>query len=128
VDRLVFATASDLAAAIRQRDVSATEVLDAHLAQIARTTWRSSRSSRATRSGRLPPMLPAPVASCGHALLYHPVQPDGQPRRGAALARAAEGLPIGVQLVGRRWGDMALLAVATRLAAVIGPWQPPQGY
>jgi amidase len=41
------------------------------------------------------------------------------------LARSAEGLPIGVQLVGRRWGDMELLASAALLAGVIGPWQPP---
>ena len=36
MDNLVFATAQELAAAIRQRQVSAVELLDAHLAQIAR--------------------------------------------------------------------------------------------
>ena len=28
----------------------------------------------------------------------------------------------------RRWADMELLAVAARLAVVIGSWQPPQSY
>jgi amidase len=41
------------------------------------------------------------------------------------LARTQEGLPIGVQVVGRRWGDMALLAVAEQLTQVTGPFQRP---
>jgi amidase len=57
-----------------------------------------------------------------------PFSLTGSPVVVLPLARSAEGLPIGVQLVGRRWGDMELLAVAAQLAAVIGPWQPPQGY
>lgn len=44
------------------------------------------------------------------------------------LARSKEGLPIGVQVVGRRWGDMELLAVAEQLAKVTGPFQRPSGY
>jgi amidase len=44
------------------------------------------------------------------------------------VARSAEGLPIGVQVVGRRWQDMRLLALAQRVADVTGPFQPPPGY
>jgi amidase len=44
------------------------------------------------------------------------------------LARSKEGLPIGVQVVGRRWHDIELLAVAEQLAEVIGPCQRPPGY
>jgi amidase len=44
------------------------------------------------------------------------------------LARSAAGLPIGLQVVGRRWGEMPLLAIAARLAMVIGPFQRPPGY
>ena len=44
------------------------------------------------------------------------------------VARSRQGLPLGVQLVGRRWGEMALLAVAARLAEVAGPCQHPPGY
>jgi amidase len=44
------------------------------------------------------------------------------------LAQSAEGLPIGVQVVGRRWGDMELLAFAAQLAEVTVPFQRPPGY
>jgi amidase len=44
------------------------------------------------------------------------------------LSRTKDGLPIGVQLVGRRWNDMDLLAVAQTLSKVIGPFQAPSGY
>ncbi len=37
-------------------------------------------------------------------------------------------LPIGVQVVGRRWRDMELLAVAEALTEVTGDFQPPPGY
>jgi amidase len=43
------------------------------------------------------------------------------------LARTREGLPIGVQVVGKRWDDMALLAVAEQLTKVTGPFQAPPG-
>jgi amidase len=44
------------------------------------------------------------------------------------LARTKEGLPIGLQMVGKRWGDMDLLAVVEQLARVTGDFQPPPGY
>ena len=44
------------------------------------------------------------------------------------IARSQDGLPIGVQLVGRRWSEPALLALARKLALVTGPFQPPPGY
>ncbi|MFM9888740.1 MAG: amidase [Burkholderiales bacterium] len=44
------------------------------------------------------------------------------------IARSKEGLPIGVQVVGRRWGEMALLALAKKLALITGPFIPPPGY
>jgi amidase len=43
------------------------------------------------------------------------------------LSRTREGLPIGVQVIGKRWNDMGLLAVAEQLAQVTGPFQPPPG-
>jgi amidase len=52
----------------------------------------------------------------------------GHPAVVLPLTRSNEGLPIGVQVVGRRWGEMPLLAIATRLAQVIGPFHPPPGY
>jgi amidase len=44
------------------------------------------------------------------------------------LTRSAEGLPIGLQVIGRRWGEMRLLAIAAQLAKVIGPFRRPRGY
>ncbi len=44
------------------------------------------------------------------------------------IARSKEGLPIGVQIVGRRWGEMELLALAKKLALITGPFVPPPGY
>ena len=41
---------------------------------------------------------------------------------------AANGLPIGVQLVGRRWQDMRLIALAGRIAELTGGFRRPPGY
>jgi amidase len=38
-----------------------------------------------------------------------------------------QGLPIGVQLVGQRWGEARLLALAHALVAVTGPFRRPPG-
>ncbi len=39
-----------------------------------------------------------------------------------------DGLPIGVQVVGRRWEEIHLLSVAKALSEVTGPFQRPPGY
>ena len=44
------------------------------------------------------------------------------------VARSGEGLPIGVQVVGRKWEDMRLLALAENLSEVTGSFHRPQGY
>lgn len=46
----------------------------------------------------------------------------------AVVVRAGsspEGLPIGVQVVARPWREDVALAVAQRLEAAFGPWEPP---
>lgn len=43
------------------------------------------------------------------------------------LGRTKSGLPFGMQVVGKRWNDMAVLAVAEQLTKVTGPFQPPPG-
>ena len=58
---------------------------------------------------------------------------DSTATRGAAseaLARLASGgavagVPVGLQLVGRRWQDEALLQVGAQVEAALGPWQAP---
>ncbi len=44
------------------------------------------------------------------------------------LARSREGLPIGVQMVGRRWSEAPLLALARKMGLVTGPFRPPPGF
>jgi amidase len=43
------------------------------------------------------------------------------------LGQSREGLPFGVQVVGRRWNDMALLAIAEQLTRFTGLFQAPPG-
>jgi len=39
-----------------------------------------------------------------------------------------EGLPIGVQIVGKRWDESRLLAIAKALSEITGEFQRPPGY
>ena len=57
-----------------------------------------------------------------------PFNLTGHPVVVLPLTRSTEGLPIGVQVVGRRWGEMKLLAIAERLTEVTAPFQRPPGY
>jgi Asp-tRNA(Asn)/Glu-tRNA(Gln) amidotransferase A subunit family amidase len=41
------------------------------------------------------------------------------------MSKSAEGLPIGVQVIGRPYEDELALSVAHQLEAARGPWQPP---
>ncbi|HSB11237.1 MAG TPA: amidase family protein [Blastocatellia bacterium] len=77
-----------------------------------------------------------PVAVDGHVIPYWPAllaytspfNLTGHPAAVVPLGHSAEGLPIGLQIVGRRWSDMHLLAIAARIALVLGPCQHPPGY
>jgi amidase len=57
-----------------------------------------------------------------------PFNLTGHPVVVLPLARSAEGLPIGVQVVGQRWSEMKLLAIAEQLTELTGPFQRPPGY
>lgn len=57
-----------------------------------------------------------------------PFSLTGHPAVVLPLTRSREGLPIGVQLVGRRWGDEQLLAIAGLIAEFIGPFVPAPGF
>jgi amidase len=54
-----------------------------------------------------------------------PFNLTGNPVVVLPLARSRDGLPIGVQLVGRRWSEPALLAAAKKIALITGPFVPP---
>ncbi len=57
-----------------------------------------------------------------------PFNVTGNPAVVIPLDRSSEGLPIGLQIVGRRWSDMQLLALAATLETVVGAWQRPPGF
>ena len=57
-----------------------------------------------------------------------PFNLTGNPVVVLPLSHSTEGLPIGVQLAGPRWGEMKLLAIAERIAEITGPFQRPPGF
>ncbi len=57
-----------------------------------------------------------------------PFNLTGSPAVALPAGQSGEGLPIGVQLVGRRWGDDHLLSVAELVAGILGPFRRPPGY
>jgi amidase len=57
-----------------------------------------------------------------------PFNYTGHPAVVLPFTRDRAGLPIGIQLVGKRWSESRLLAVAEALAAVSGAFQRPPGY
>lgn len=52
----------------------------------------------------------------------------GQPAVAIPAGLSDEGLPIGVQMIGRRWDEMKLLAIAERIEKALGPCPKPPGY
>ena len=57
-----------------------------------------------------------PFSLTGHPVVVIPI---GQTR---------DGLPIGMQIVGKRWREMELLAIAQEINKVVGSFQHPPGY
>ncbi|HYL23626.1 MAG TPA: amidase family protein [Burkholderiales bacterium] len=57
-----------------------------------------------------------------------PFNLTGHPAVVLPLARSRDRLPIGVQLVAKRWSEPALLALAEKVASITGPFTPPPGY
>ncbi|PKN46122.1 MAG: hypothetical protein CVU59_07015 [Deltaproteobacteria bacterium HGW-Deltaproteobacteria-17] len=66
--------------------------------------------------------VPGHLATLG---MTCPFNLTGSPVVVLPMGRSREGLPMGCQLVGRRWEDMALLDVAEALSEVTGPFVPP---
>ncbi len=52
----------------------------------------------------------------------------GHPAVVLPYALDREGLPIGVQVVGKRWDESRLLAIASALWEAAAPFQRPPGY
>ena len=54
-----------------------------------------------------------------------PFNLTGHPGVVLPLTRSKEGLPIGVQVLGRRWSEPALLRLCEKLATITGAFTPP---
>jgi amidase len=54
-----------------------------------------------------------------------PCNLTGHPVVTCPLGLASDGMPVGIQVVGRRWGDMELLKFVERLMEFVGPLQRP---
>lgn len=57
-----------------------------------------------------------------------PFNLSGHPAVVIPIGKTQNGLPIGMQIVGKRWCEMELLAIAESLDKVVGGWQNPPGY
>ncbi len=64
-------------------------------------------------------------ASTGYTSIFNMT---GSPVVVLPAGSSKDGLPIGIQVVGRRWQDMELLAVAKALTEVTGKFRRPPGY
>src|SRR5206468_10193004 len=57
-----------------------------------------------------------------------PFNLTGNPAVVLPLTRSREGLPIGMQLVAKRWAEPALLALGEQVAHICGPFTAPPAY
>jgi Asp-tRNA(Asn)/Glu-tRNA(Gln) amidotransferase A subunit family amidase len=118
---LTSASAHQLAQMIRDRQVSAIEVLDAHLEQIERHNSQLNAALEPWDVWLTP--VAATAAFTGAYTI--PFNLSGHPAVVIPIGQTAAGLPIGVQLVGKRWREMELLAIAQELDPVIGDFRSP---
>ncbi|PZD73178.1 Glutamyl-tRNA(Gln) amidotransferase subunit A [Acaryochloris thomasi RCC1774] len=57
-----------------------------------------------------------------------PFNLSGHPAVVIPVGQTLEGLPVGLQIVGKRWREGDLFAIATQLDSIIGDRQTPQGF
>jgi len=67
-------------------------------------------------------MLPQRMANLLHSIIFNLT---GHPVVTIPLGLTSQGLPVGVQVVGRRWAELGLLDVASQIDAVAQGYQPP---
>ena len=69
--------------------------------------------------------LPYTTACGAYTILFNFT---GHPVVVLPIGQSKTGLPIGVQLVGKRWKDLELLAIAREINQVVGEFKHPDGY
>ena len=70
---------------------------------------------------KVPYFIAGTAYTCPFNLTGHPVAI-------LPLTKSADGLPIGVQVVGRLWSEPALLKIAQKIAQITGPFTPPPNF
>jgi amidase len=65
------------------------------------------------------------IANCAYTIVFNLT---GNPVVVIPIGYSKEGLPIGVQIVGKHWRDMELLSVAKTIDGVSGAFRHPPGY
>lgn len=102
----------------------ALEPWDVWLCPVAMTTaftHRAKGSAIKLENRKVPYFL----ASGGYTMLFNLT---GNPVVVVPIGQTKDGLPMGMQIVGKRWQDLNLLAIAQQLVEVIGGIKHPPGY
>lgn len=68
---------------------------------------------------------PHSIANGAYTILFNL---NGHPAVVIPVGQTHNGLPIGLQIIGKRWREMELLAIASQIDKVVGSWQQPPGY
>jgi amidase len=114
-------TERDRLIAQMDRELEQWDVLLCPVAMTPAFTHRA-RGEAVEIDGRKVPYL---MASGAYTI---PFNFTGHPVVVVPIGRTAEGLPIGMQIVGKRWRDMELLAIAQEINKVVGNFQHPACY
>lgn len=57
-----------------------------------------------------------------------PFNLSGHPAVVIPIGQTNEGLPIGLQIIGKRWKEMALIAIAQKIDNTVGTFQMPSAF
>jgi amidase len=57
-----------------------------------------------------------------------PFNASGHPAVVIPVGQTQQGLPVGLQIVGKRWREQELLAIAAHIDSIVGNFQTPAGY
>jgi len=69
--------------------------------------------------------VPQLLANLKHAILFNV---SGHPAVALPIGFSSEGLPVGIQIVGRRWAEMDLLNVAEQIDQIVNGYRTPPEY
>ncbi|MEH1896913.1 MAG: amidase family protein [Nostoc sp.] len=97
---------------------------DAYLCPVAMTSAFTHRE-RGTAIQVDNRSVPYSMASGAYVV---PFNLTGHPAVVIPIGKTQNGLPIGMQIVGKRWQEMELLAIAQDIDQVVGGFQRPSEY